>query len=304
MIPILCSFHYFRRTDMGALQAQYGNRLDIFADSGAFSALNAGAQITVPDYCDWLSQNAPHLNFAAALDVIGDYKATRTNADAMQEAVGDKVVIVPTFHVGSPWKELDALVRDYKFIALGGAVAVSRRQKPITQWLAQAMRVCRDNGAVAHGFGLTREPFPAVLPFYSVDSSYWKYGKMGGKVELWDEPRRTFVSVTGGKRLTVDQARVARDYGFDVQRLQTKGYGLVGKTENKNLAQNEYRFMGKAGAMSVIKRQKYLNAIKPPVPAPDRVQGDGLKMYLACSPNQDIEYVVEAYDHVHGRVAA
>ncbi len=285
---------------MADLQAEYDNRLDVFVDSGAFSALHAGATVTVDDYCAWLRDNAESVNFAAALDVIGDYKATRANADAMQSAVGDVCKVLPTFHVGSPWSELESLCKDYDFVALGGAVAVSRRLKAMTQWLVQALRVCKEHGVVTHGFGLTRDPFPGLLPFYSVDSSYWKYGKMGGTVQLWDDDRKCHVKVQAGKRLSVDQARVATRYGFDVQRFQTRGYGIVAQTDDAALARSEYRYMGLAGAWSVLLWNKHLNDTKTAVPAPSGVTGDGLKMYLACSPSQDLEYVAAAYDRVYG----
>jgi hypothetical protein len=303
VIPVLCSFHYFRNTSMAELQAEYGNRLDVFVDSGAFSALNAGASITVEDYCAWLRDNAESVNFAAALDVIGDYKATRANADAMQSAVGAVCKVLPTFHVGSPWSELESLCKEYDFVALGGAVAVSRRLKAMTQWLVQAMRISQEHGVVNHGFGLTRDPFPGLLPFYSVDSSYWKYGKMGGVLQLWDVERSAHVKVQSGKRLSVDDARLVSRYGFDLARFQTPGFGIVNKTQDGAQAQAEYRYMGLAGAWSVLLWQEHLRSVKTAVRAPQGVFGDGLKMYLACSPSQDLPYIAEAYDRVQGVAA-
>ena len=73
---------------------------------------------------------------------------------------------------GPIWDHLHALAADHKFIALGGAVPVNGRVDALMAWAVKAHHILREHGAVAHGFGFTRDPYPRDLPWYSVDSSY------------------------------------------------------------------------------------------------------------------------------------
>lgn len=290
MSAILISYHYFRAQDVSGLVARLGGTgaVDLFADSGAFSALNAGAKITTADYAAWLTDHRGVINFAAALDVIGDPKATAKNARALVKATGGTVTIVPTFHVGSDWKHLDALCKDYRLVALGGAVAVNRRMNALLSWLAHAHKVIRDHGCVAHGFGLTRPPYPMMLPWYSVDSSYWAVAQRTGTIALWNKRSHTFTPVRVGNPKTASHKRLLHDYGLDAIEMSAHGYGIASK--RGAMAKADRRALGVAAVKSWKRFERHLRRTRT-VMAPDGVRGAGPKVYLAAGSARDVELI-------------
>jgi hypothetical protein len=78
-LRLLVSYHYHRDTDLAALVGELGGDVDLFADSGAYSAATTGATIHLADYAAWLRHWAPLLTVQSALDVIGDHEATAAN---------------------------------------------------------------------------------------------------------------------------------------------------------------------------------------------------------------------------------
>ncbi|MFJ4627159.1 hypothetical protein [Streptomyces sp. NPDC088847] len=209
---VLTSFHYFRDRDMADLVDQlrqgYGGDVDVFADSGAFSAVTLGATISLPDYRAWLTDWRSVITTAATLDVIGDPVTTARNTEAL-EASG--LTVLPTFHVGTRWRVLEDLCARYRYLALGGMVPYWRRPKELMRWLVHAFRIARDTGTVFHGFGQTSLDIVKALPFYSVDSSTWASGARYGKVRIWDDVRAHMTELQAG-----DRARTQR-YAAQIQ---------------------------------------------------------------------------------------
>jgi hypothetical protein len=143
---------------------------DWVMDSGAFSAKQSGAAIDLQAYiecCQRLLATDPTLSEVYALDVIGDWRATIKNAEAMWAA---GVPAIPCYHVGSPESVLKGLARDYPKIALGGAVGY--RQKDA--WAAQCF--ARVWPKPIHGFGFGAEASIMALPWHSVDATNWELG--------------------------------------------------------------------------------------------------------------------------------
>lgn len=181
----LASFHYHARTDLAQIAASAaGAPVQVFADSGAWSAYTKGVQPNLADYAAWLADWSGLITAAANLDVIGDPAATRANQAALEERGH---AVLPVFHAGSPWAELEALCARYDYIALGGMVPYARhkRQDELMRWLVHAFKIGREAGVRFHGFGQTNRATLGALPFYSVDSSSWS-GVRHGWVYLWD----------------------------------------------------------------------------------------------------------------------
>lgn len=288
---ILGSFHYFRRRDLAELAEAAGSvTVDFFADSGAFSAANAGAKIDRREYASWLAGNAPSINFAAGLDVIGDPAASRRNTEALEDAVGDRVVIVPTFHVGSPWSELERLCAAHRFVALGGAVRFTRRGDGMMRWLVQAHQIGREHGTVFHGFGLTRPPYPHALPWYSVDSVYWTSAQRTGTLSLFGGHQfATFRIGTDGPH---EHAEVIRTYGATASALAQPGFARVAARGNAGRSEREW--MNRATLEAWLRYSDWLTRVRAAVPPPPRVTGAGPKVYLAAASLDDYRSIVAA----------
>lgn len=141
-------------------------------DCGAYSALSAGKVLAVEPYIDYCREVLTWARPPAeifALDVIGDWRGTERNYEAMLKA---GIVCTPTWHRGSPPAQLVALASSSSKIAIGG-VAKWRHGggRERTAWLAQ--QVGRVWPKRIHAFGVTTEDTILSVPFASADSTSW-----------------------------------------------------------------------------------------------------------------------------------
>lgn len=287
MIEVLSSYHYVKTLDLRALLA--GIEFDLFADSGAYSAMTLGAQISVGEYAEWLRHNAGLITCAATLDVIGDWRATAHNTDRLLALVGGAVQVVPAFHVRSPWSELRRLCREFDYVALGGLVPLSGRgyEAAMLRWAANAHVIARDHDVRLHGFGLTRPPYPQRLPFYSIDSAYWASGARTGSLSLWNDRTHRFDSFRVGTENARPHARLIGEYGGDARAACAYGFGIQSRVGPRGQA--ERAWLESASMTSLLRFGRWLRRVKPEVPAPrgGRVVRSGPKLYLAaCHPWQ------------------
>jgi hypothetical protein len=158
---------------------------DVFLDSGAFAASSRGAKIDLGRYCDYILEHQSALACYAALDVIGDWRATRKNVEAM-EARG--LSPVPTFHRSSPLEVLDELAATHKHIALGGIVTAGQFTPAALQpFLDQCWHVLEKHWPIkVHVFGVITQWVLERYPFYSADSASAIVGAGMGRVMSFD----------------------------------------------------------------------------------------------------------------------
>lgn len=302
---ILGSFAYFAKADLPHLvrraRALYGVEVDFFADSGAFTAYASGKTIAVRQYAAWLAVHAHVINCAATLDVIGDPAVTARNTAALQDAVGDQVYVIPIFHVGSPWTELENLCATHPYVGLGGGVAAAgKQQAAFMAWLVKCHRIGREHGTVFHGFGMTEPPYPEKLPFYSVDSSYWSSGNRAGTIALFDPRTRRFVRARFGTRHAFTRpgmAALIRSYGGDPHAVAATGFGLT--AQRGALGRAEHRWVDETSCLSWMRYGAYLRTWRSPIPAPPQVNGTGPKAYLAVVNDMQFDMVVGAALRCH-----
>jgi len=170
---LLISFVYLRHWLNG--QHLYAYR-DWALDSGAFSARSRGIRIELAEYIDVAKRILavdPTLVDVFALDVIGDWRASIKNAEAMWAA---GVKAVPAFHRHEPWAQLEALARDYPKIAIGG-MADLRGEAKYEYVAACFSRIWRAAGPTrVHGFGTATERMLMAYPWHSVDATSWEAG--------------------------------------------------------------------------------------------------------------------------------
>ena len=238
-LRLLASFHYMRGKDMGDLRRQFWPDLDvrIFGDSGAFSALNAGAPVSVDEYAEWLGVNARHLACYANLDVIGDHVASARHLATLERR---GLRPLPVFHLGSPFEALERLIdAGYPYICLGGCVG--KNSNLLMRFAIRCFKIARakGKGTQFHGFGLTNSKAIVNLPWYSVDSSSWLRGSRFALLDLFDPGIGDF---RRGKLFSDDVdrfARLIRTYGGDPVRFRDRRryhYSLVA-----NMAGMSYR---------------------------------------------------------------
>lgn len=215
---ILLSYHFYQAfPDMGPLlEKWFPDGVEVFADSGAYSALTQGSPIDVHSYGKWLVANKEHFCTYANLDEIGDGQASADGTWRNQRLLEDEYGLapLPVFHTGEPWSALDRyLDSGYTYIALGGLVGKSR--SGIMPWLVQCFRMGHGR-AVFHGFGLTSIAPLAALPWYSVDSTAWAAGYRFATLPLFNPKTGRLVGVAMNNHAELFKfGWLIRKYGFD-----------------------------------------------------------------------------------------
>jgi len=156
--------------------------VDVFLDSGAYSAWTQGIEINIQDYIDFIKQHQDIIDIYANLDVISidgkrgsklTAELTLKNQKIMEEA---GLRPLPVFHIGEPFEYLEYYIKRYDYIGLGGMVGVPRNT--LILWLDECFDkyICDEKGmpkVKIHGFGLTSFSLMLRYPWYSCDSTSW-----------------------------------------------------------------------------------------------------------------------------------
>ncbi len=189
----LYSYHYvfseFFNVDT-LLQFCMKKKVDLFLDSGAFSAWSQGVEVDIQAYIDFIKQHEHLLTVYANLDVIGlggkqpnrqTAEATLKNQNIMEDAGLNPL---PCFHVGEPYSYLEYYIENYDYLAIG--VAGNSGSKLIP-WLDECFSkyICDKDGfpkIKTHGFAVTSVPLMLRYPWYSVDSTSWVVTGRNGSI--------------------------------------------------------------------------------------------------------------------------
>jgi len=178
----LYSYHYVHIDffNVGTLiQYCMTNKIDLFLDSGAFSAKSQGLSIDIDAYIAFIKEHEHLLTVYANLDVIGNPIASARNLKKM-EAAGLKPL--PVFHHGSdPDEFLVPLLEKYDYICLGGLVKTSDLVLYLDRiWSNYLVDSTGLPKVKVHAFGMTSLPLMLRYPWYSVDSTSWVLtGRLG-----------------------------------------------------------------------------------------------------------------------------
>lgn len=193
-LRVLMSFAFYKDEEIdrivGRLQTKFKVPVEVFADSGAYSAATLGMKLSREDYVAWVRKWRHLFTVVAAPDVIGNPERTLEDTLWMRERIPEAI---PTYHVGSP---LEALLswKDCPYIALGGMVPYASRPKHLGAWLTKTFRHIPPTQKV-HGFGMTRNAFVREFPWYSCDSSSWGGGYRWGMLRLFSPWTRKWETV-------------------------------------------------------------------------------------------------------------
>jgi hypothetical protein len=263
-VRILISFHYYRTSDLDKLVGEFPEPPEIFADSGAFSAMTQGAEIDVHDYAAWLRRWEHLFALYANLDVIGDADATCVNQRVLEDRYG--LHPLPVFHVREPWGAYDELLDRYDFVALGVA---GHRSSDYLRWAVRCHQLARDRQVRLHGFGITDYRVCAALPWYSVDSSSWGKGHRYGQVQLWDHRAARFRNFRhGDPRVVHRHGQLIREHGGDPKMFADK-------------ANYERASIITINALAYMRFEAWLRRRHGLIAAPESVLGDGIRRHAS-----------------------
>ena len=155
------------------------NKVELFLDSGAFSAWSQKIEINIQDYITFIKEHEDVIDVYANLDVIGSAEKTWKNQQTMEKAGLNPI---PVFHFGEDEEMyLKPLITKYNRIGIGGMVKSGDLKSFLDRIFARY--ICDSDGipkTKVHGFGLTSLNLMLRYPWYSVDSTSWVVtGRMG-----------------------------------------------------------------------------------------------------------------------------
>jgi hypothetical protein len=166
------------------------NQVDLFLDSGAFSAWTQGISINIQEYIDFIKEHQDIIEVYANLDVIAKGNTLASKEEAAKQTLRNQRIMekaglkpLPVFHIGEPFRYLEGYLKKYDYICLGGMVG--KPKSTLVPWLNKCFGeyLCDGKGlpkVKVHGFGLTSLPLMLQFPWYSVDSTSWvTTGRMG-----------------------------------------------------------------------------------------------------------------------------
>jgi hypothetical protein len=166
---LLVSYAYWKQ--FAAARSGYAFR-DYSLDSGAFTVANSGGTIDLGRYTEFCRERLatdPQCTEVFSLDVIGDWRGSERNTEAMWKA---GVPAIPVFHLGEPEALLTSYAAVCPKVALGGLVGMAATAK--RKWMEQVF--ARVWPKKIHGLGVSNEDALMALPFHSVDASSWEQG--------------------------------------------------------------------------------------------------------------------------------
>lgn len=181
-VPMLVSYHYMRKWDDAKIDYTLSNpHIELLLDSGAFSALNAGAEVHLDDYMDFVRRWEDKLFGYMLLDKLGDPEQTRINYRTMLDAGLHPIPI----HVrGDNQERMDELFETSAYVAMGGF------RRPKRGWCSPGyIRLKMDwaAGRPVHWLGYTRLDILKAFSPYSCDSSNIMSAAMFGLMLVYND---------------------------------------------------------------------------------------------------------------------
>jgi hypothetical protein len=153
----------------------------IFGDSGAWSIHQSGKQLTIDDYCTWITKHKDELTCYANLDVINDGQASYDNWVELRKR---GFTPLPVYHASTSPNFLEKyLAAGAEYICLGAIARMNTHYRVSNLDLIWANHLLDKHGmpkVKVHGFGLTSLRIMLRYPWYSVDSTSWAFAARNG----------------------------------------------------------------------------------------------------------------------------
>lgn len=295
---ILQSYWYIKRHSVKAHVAKvFGDSLAagdtellFFLDSGAFSALTQGAEITMAEYGAYAQANQADCHLVANLDVIGhdadSAEASYRNWRTLREEYGVKAL--PVMHIGEPMEYLDKyLDAGEDYIAVGGLT-----QTPwsvAAPWSIAAFKRAEGH-AVFHGFGVSGFRSQRFLPWYTVDHTTWNMSVRRAMLMLFDTKQNKPIafriprpgSAMDSSAYAADFNRVVRSYGVDPTTVRS-----VSGRESRDAVVG-------LSACSVYRQDAWMQKRHGLVLHPTGYGPPGRRTFLASTSPPDLSYGLSA----------
>lgn len=290
-VNLLLSYAYHDKTDVGAVRARMACGA-LMIDSGAFSAHTQGKRINLREYAAYLHAHRAAWDHAITLDKIGDPAITRRNTRRLHE---QGLPVMPVFTRGETLASFDAMVRDHRYVAVGGLVGGGLRVGSGSVGVLSARlgmlqaRAVRGGGGI-HALGVgSMKVLHAARP-YSADTSTADSVVAYGNILLYDGTilRQVHVAAPAQVRRWRD---VAAAHGID----------LAGMVRGGKIPRGLYGPLMAAHGLAYACADEVLGVRAVPAPGPG--WRPGTVLYMAPSGVPSAEAFTAADGAMHGGTA-
>lgn len=174
---LLLSYFYFKKREkIENLIAAIGYKPKILLDSGAYSSMNKGMDLSVTAYIKFVKECSDLVDNYIQLDVFEKEYITKCYYDIMKS---EGLNPIPVFHFGFSEDLLQYFVEQgEKYIALGGTVPIANKRK-VAEWLKFYTWVYPD--IKFHLLGSFSHNILDTCDLASVDASSWVMQAVNGK---------------------------------------------------------------------------------------------------------------------------
>jgi len=266
-VNLLLSYAFHADTNLDRIRASLVcGRLMI--DSGAFTAHSLGKQIDRTEYAEYLERWAGVYDYAISLDVIGDPAGTKANTRWLHER---GIPVMPVFTTGDSLAEFDAMVRESRYVCVGGLVGMPKPQQEARIKMLQRRAVALGGGIHTLGVG-SLGTLARCRPF-SADSSAVSGSYRFGTVVVFTGRAVTSIAVTDRAKLTKHREAL-RAHGIDLAGLVRSGRMPGGPGRHQ---------LTRAMSVAYAVADEYLKR-NFPVPSP-WAGGGGVHLYSAIMPH-------------------
>jgi len=256
-----------RNKDAMAMLSSHAEHIDLFLDSGAFTAWKSGVSISLDDYCRFLEGCPVKPWRYFMLDVVGNPEATMRN---FREMVRRGFRPVPVFTAGSPAEYLEEYFAHSDLVGFGGiATKGSNATRNYITFMMQ-----RSRGRNVHLLGYTSLKYLKIFRPYSCDSNSWECGARYGSFCL-------YMGNGASKTISRDDVRKGLD-----RRVITRVYELG--CNPKDLFKNE----NWSGGLSI---QRTLGGASAVALSLDIQKHIGTRMFMAATTGYAIRILIQNY---------
>jgi hypothetical protein len=206
---VLESFFYLKAETFQQLQCEL-----FLLDSGAFTFLNTPQTIKsgslnwddyVRRYADFINAHQIKQFFELDIDAVVGLPEVERLRRLLEQRTGQ--ACIPVWHRSRGRAYWEALIREYRYIALGG-IALRHITKSEHRYFPALLDSAHAQGCRVHGLGFSP---PATLhryPFDSVDSTTWN-GNRYGRIYYF-ENGKIKIKIAPGKRIITEKVTAAR----------------------------------------------------------------------------------------------
>lgn len=178
--PLLISYAYLKAMKPDQIDKFVCNPyIELLLDSGAFTALNAGKEIDLTEYMEFLKHYKSKLFGYFALDKLGDTETTNKNFHKM---IDQGLKPIPIHVRGAGQQEMDEFFEHSDWVGLGG-FRRPHRGPASKEYVKQKMTWAKTRNV--HWLGYTNKKMVMTFKPYSIDCSSWNSSLRYGTMSLY-----------------------------------------------------------------------------------------------------------------------